>query len=48
MAGKIKDLVAEEDKVWVLFSVEGTHSGEWRGLVPTGKKIVISRCVQIW
>lgn len=43
----IEDIVAEGDKVWVRFTGSGTHSGEWRGLAPTGKKITASG-VQIW
>jgi predicted ester cyclase len=30
----IEDMVAEGDKVWVRFTAEGTHKGEWRGLAP--------------
>lgn len=43
----IVDMVAEGDKVWVRFTAEGTHKGEWLGLAPTDKKIQAS-CVQIW
>jgi len=43
----IEDMVAEEDKVWVRFIGTGTHSGEWRGLAPTCKKITF-KGVQIW
>jgi C-1 hydroxylase len=35
----IEDIVAEGDKVWVRVEATGTHTGEYRGLVPTGKKI---------
>ena len=35
----IEDIIAEGDKVWVLFTYTGTHKGEWLGLAPTGKKI---------
>ncbi|MFB0562276.1 MAG: ester cyclase [Candidatus Lokiarchaeia archaeon] len=35
----IEDIIAEGDKVWVRVSYTGTHTGEWRGLAPTGKKI---------
>ena len=44
---KIEDIIAEEDKVWVRLSYTGTHSGEWRGLTPTGKKLV-STAVDIY
>jgi len=35
----IEDIIAEGDKVWVRFTFTGTHTGEYRGLAPTGKKI---------
>ena len=35
----IKDIIAEDDKVWVYFDFIGTHTGEWMELAPTGKKI---------
>lgn len=35
----IEDIIAEGDKVWVRAKGTGTHTGEWRGLAPTGKKI---------
>jgi predicted ester cyclase len=35
----IEDIIAEEDKVWVRAKATGTHTGEYRGLAPTGKKI---------
>ena len=35
----IEDITAEGDKVWIRFRVAGTHTGEYRGLAPTGKKI---------
>ncbi len=34
----IEDIVAEGDKVCVLATHTGTHTGEYRGLAPTGKK----------
>ena len=43
----IEDIIAEGDKVWVRFTGTGTHSGEWRGLAPTGKNITFQG-VQIW
>jgi len=43
----IEDIIAEGDKVWVRFTGTGTHTGEWRGLAPTGKKVTF-RGVQIW
>jgi C-1 hydroxylase len=35
----IEDIVAEGDKVWIRAKATGTHTGEYRGLAPTGKKI---------
>ena len=37
----IEDIVAEGDKVAVRFKGTGTHTGEWFGIAPTGKKIAI-------
>jgi steroid delta-isomerase-like uncharacterized protein len=37
----IGDIVAEGDRVWVRFKATGTHTGEYRGIAPTGKKITI-------
>ena len=37
----IEDIIAEGDKVWVRLTYSGTHTGEFRGLAPTGKKITI-------
>jgi len=35
----IEDIIAEGDKVWVRIKATGTHTGEFMGLAPTGKKI---------
>ena len=37
----IEDIIAEGDKVWVRFKFTGTHTGEYLGLAPTGKKITV-------
>jgi len=37
----IEDIIAEGDKVWVRFKATGTHTGEYRGLTPTGNKITV-------
>ncbi|MFX1580057.1 MAG: ester cyclase [Promethearchaeota archaeon] len=37
----IEDIVAEGDKVWLRVKITGTHTGEYRGVLPTGKKIVM-------
>ncbi|MHA2059481.1 MAG: ester cyclase [Candidatus Ranarchaeia archaeon] len=38
---EIEQIAGEGDRVWVLYNAKGTHTGEYRGLAPTGKKIVI-------
>jgi predicted ester cyclase len=38
----IKDQIAEGDRVAARTVWEGTHSGELRGIPPTGKRIAIS------
>ena len=43
----LEDIIAEGDKVWTRCTVTGTHSGEYRGVAPTGKKITITG-VRIW
>ena len=35
----IEDIIAEGDKVWIRVKYTGKHTGEFRGLAPTGKKI---------
>ena len=35
----IEDLIAEGDKVWVRVKITMTHTVEYRGIAPTGKKI---------
>ena len=52
----IEDITAEGDKVWVRLKVTGTHTGEYRGylpsigeiaLAPTGKKFTVTDVI-IW
>ena len=43
----IEDIIAEGDKVWTRIKVTQTHTGEYRGLAPTGKKITFTAVV-IW
>ena len=42
----IEDIIAEGDKVWTCVKIAGTHTGEWRGITPTGKMIT-QKCVWI-
>ena len=35
----IEDIIAEGDKVWARVTYSGTHTGEYLGFAPTGKKI---------
>ena len=35
----IEDIIAEGDKVWVRITFTGTHTGEFMGIAPTGKKL---------
>ena len=34
----IKDIIAEGNKVWVRLIFSGTHTGEYRGFAPNGKR----------
>jgi len=43
----IEDIIAEGDKVWVRVKETATHTGKFRGLAPTGKKITYT-AVAIW
>ena len=43
----IDDMIAEGDKVWLLLTYSGTHTGEWLGLAPIGKR-VICKAVDIY
>jgi C-1 hydroxylase len=42
----IEDIIAEGDKVWTRVKITGTHTGEFRGIITTGKKIT-QKCVWI-
>ena len=35
----IEDIIAESDRVWARITFTGTHTGEFMGIAPTGKKI---------
>ena len=43
----IEDIIAEGDKVCVRLKETATHTGEFRGLAPTGKKLTYT-AVTIW
>lgn len=38
----IEDLIAEDDRVAVRFTFEGTHEGRFGGLEPTGKRVSLT------
>jgi len=38
----IEDIMADEDKVIARFTARGTHTGEFMGLLPTGKAITLT------
>ncbi len=37
----IEDIIADEESVWIRVKISGTHTGEYRGIAPTGKKFVL-------
>ena len=37
----IEDIIADDNSVWIKVKITGTHTGEYRGLAPTGKKFVM-------
>jgi len=43
----IDDIIAEGDRVWDHVTLTATHTGEYRGLAPTGKKIAF-RGIRVW
>ena len=43
----IEDITAEGDKVWIRLKGTATHTGEFRGLAPTGKKVTF-KSFMIW
>lgn len=38
----IENIIADEDTVWIRAKITGTHTGEYRGIAPTGKKYVMA------
>ena len=43
----VEDITTEGEKVWDRVTVTGTHTGEYRGIPPTGKKITFTG-IRIW
>jgi len=41
LIGTIEDIIAEGDEVWVRYTGTGTHTGEFMGIAPTGKKVTL-------
>ena len=37
----LEDIIADENTVWIRVKITGTHTGEYRGIAPTGKKFVM-------
>ena len=54
----IRDIIAEGNKVWARLTFTGTHTGEYRGIAPNGKRhsvvgvniyrIVDGKIVEAW
>jgi C-1 hydroxylase len=42
----VEDIIAEGDRVWTRVKITGTHTGEFRGITPTGRTIT-QKCVWI-
>jgi steroid delta-isomerase-like uncharacterized protein len=38
----IHDLIAEDDRVAIRWSVQGTHRGELEGILPTGRRVSVT------
>jgi predicted ester cyclase len=38
----IEDLIAEEDRVTKRWAYQGTHTHEWNGIPPTGKRVTVT------
>ena len=38
----IDDMVAEGDKVVIRWTIQGTHTGEYMGVAPTGKEVALT------
>ncbi len=44
----VEDLVAEGDKVAARWTTEATHAGEFMGVAPTGRKVVVGWFGVFW
>jgi steroid delta-isomerase-like uncharacterized protein len=38
----IEDLIAEDDRVTKRWAYQGTHTAEWNGISPTGKRVTVT------
>ena len=38
----IEDLIAEEDRVTKRWAYQGTHTSDWNGIPPTGRRVTVS------
>ncbi|MBD3206936.1 ester cyclase [Candidatus Bathyarchaeota archaeon] len=38
----VEDIIADVETVWIKVKITGTHTGEYRGVAPTGKKYVMA------
>jgi steroid delta-isomerase-like uncharacterized protein len=41
----VEDLIAEEDMVWARITWQGVHTGDMRGIPPTGKQVAVGAIV---
>jgi steroid delta-isomerase-like uncharacterized protein len=45
--GRVDDVVAEGDRVVVRMTWQGTHTGEFLGVAPTGRRVSYGR-IEVW
>ena len=38
----VEDMIAEGDKVSARFTMRGTHKGEFRGIAPSGREVMMA------
>lgn len=43
----VEDITAEGDRVWVRYKFMGTHTGEYRRLAPTSRKVIFT-AISVW